>query len=66
MLDFAGRALWAARVATGVLGWSPADFWAATPAELRLAVEGRAGRFGDEGALDSVALARLQEMLPDG
>lgn len=34
----------AARLATGVLGWTPEQFWRATPQDLRLAVEGRLGR----------------------
>lgn len=31
------------RAATGVLGWPPANAWAATPAEIQAAYEGRVG-----------------------
>lgn len=58
----------AARVATGVLGWSPAMFWDATVAELLTAIE---GRFGHEASGVSLPLAiadlnRLKERFPDG
>ncbi|MEY3267265.1 MAG: Phage tail assembly chaperone protein, partial [Pseudomonadota bacterium] len=32
MSEFAGAARRAARVAAALLGWRPAEFWAATPA----------------------------------
>ncbi|RMF08903.1 MAG: phage tail assembly chaperone [Alphaproteobacteria bacterium] len=32
-----------ARMAMGVLGWTPDTFWRATPTELMLAVEGLSG-----------------------
>lgn len=35
-------------VATGGLGWSPADFWAATPAEFHAAMRGRDGKASDK------------------
>lgn len=50
----------------GVLfGWRPDDFWHATPRELATMV---AALRGDAGAPppDRAALARLQEMFPDG
>jgi hypothetical protein len=40
---FAGLARSAAMVATGQLGWSADQFWAATPAELQTALDGRFG-----------------------
>jgi uncharacterized phage protein (TIGR02216 family) len=54
----------AARVATGVLGWSPDAFWGATPAELRLALEGRVGAVDDRGL--TATIARMMEEFPDG
>lgn len=64
MDDFTSLARAAGRVATGVFGWSPATFWAATPAEMRLALE---GRFGTGVAPLGVSeLARLRERLSDG
>jgi uncharacterized phage protein (TIGR02216 family) len=54
----------AGRVATGLLGWTPDQFWRATPAELWLALE---GRFGDGPApFGSAELAKLRERLSDG
>ncbi len=54
----------AARVATGVLGWTPDTFWNATLAELRLAIE---GRFGTTPAVGVAAdLERLMREFPDG
>lgn len=55
----------AARLATGVLGWTPEQFWRATPQDLRLAVEGRLGRsaVSDFGRAD---LAALMARFPDG
>ena len=68
MAGFADSVLIAARVATGVLGWSPERFWGATPAELLTAIE---GRFGDVAGCVVVPLAsgdlrRMQERFPDG
>jgi hypothetical protein len=61
---FADAARIAARLAA-TLGWSPAAFWASTPADLRLAL-------GLDLPADGVApaaaadLARLKEAFPDG
>ncbi len=60
--DFAGAARRGVRLAAA-LGWSPDEFWRATPADLRLAlglddVPGPAG--------DTDMLARLMEAFPDG
>lgn len=55
----------AARVATGVLGWSPEQFWRSTPQDLRLAVEGRLGR-GAASDFGREDLAALMARFPDG
>lgn len=60
-MTFAAAALVAARVAASI-GWSPATFWSATPADLRTAL-------GLDLAAPTVAasdLARLMEAFPDG
>jgi hypothetical protein len=63
MGDFAAFAVSAARIATGVLGWSPDIFWSATVAELRMALE---GRIGPEAGWASLAdLERLKREFPD-
>ncbi len=63
MTSFAEFAGLAARVATGVLGWSPDQFWSATLADLRLAIE---GRFGTSPAAGMAAeLERLMREFPD-
>ena len=51
--------------ATGVLGWAPAVFWAATPPELRAAFDGwrRVNCIRrDDGALSDDEVARLEKM----
>ena len=54
-----------AGIAGALLGWRPADFWAATPAELAAIVAAMAGdRAGT--AADAADLARLTEAFPDG
>ena len=59
-------------IATGVLGWPPAVFWAATPPELRAAFAGwrRVNCLRkDDGALSDDEVARLDAMkrrFPDG
>jgi hypothetical protein len=60
---FADTALCAARVAAALLGWRPAEFWAATPAELRTAL----GLDLDDGGAPASAelLTRLMEAFPD-
>jgi len=62
-MTFTAAARVAARLAA-TLGWSPDAFWAATPAELRLAL----GLDLDPAAAPAVAadLARLKEAFPDG
>jgi uncharacterized phage protein (TIGR02216 family) len=49
-----------------LLGWRPDDFWRATPEELAVALSALAPLALPDGALDRAALARLQEMHPDG
>ncbi len=58
---FAGAAVLAAAVAQR-LGWGPDTFWAATPADLRLAL----GVEPVGEAADGAALGRLMETFPDG
>lgn len=64
--DFADAALGAARIACGVLHWSPVDFWGATPAELATALEGRLGGGAEAEGIDGAAMAQLMERFPDG
>jgi hypothetical protein len=53
----AARAL--AQAACGRLGWSPDAFWAATPADLALTVEGLAGPA--EAGLSRAEMTALME-----
>lgn len=52
-----------AGLAGALLGWPPAVFWAATPAELAAVLNALAPQSETVGADD---LARLKEMYPDG
>lgn len=63
--SFADCAVRAAAVACGVLGWRPAEFWGATPAELATALRGVVGDAGGD-ALGRGELERLRERFPDG
>jgi hypothetical protein len=62
-MTFAAAARAAARVAAATLGWRPAEFWAATPEDLRTALG------LDEAAADAPAtatlLAQMMEAYPD-
>lgn len=50
-----------------LLGWRPAEFWAATPAELAAIFEILSHGAGTARAgMDSADLARLKEMCRDG
>ena len=60
--DFAAAARRAAALAAR-LGWRPDDFWAATPADLRLALGVAAG--GDDAPAGAALLAQLMEAFPD-
>ncbi len=62
-MSFAGAAARAVRVAAALLGWRPEDFWAATPADLRLALGLDDG--GDAAPADAAMMARLMEAFPD-
>ncbi len=60
--SFGAAALTAARLAQS-LGWSPATFWGATPADLRTAL----GLDAERGeSLGAAALHELMEAFPDG
>jgi hypothetical protein len=61
---FAQSAARLAGIAGAMLGWRPADFWSATPAEMAAVVRALAG----DGAPSAGAgdLARLKGMFPDG
>ena len=59
--DGAGRL---AGLAGALLGWRPAECWAATPAELAAVIRAIAGEA--EPAAGANDLARLMEMFPDG
>jgi hypothetical protein len=63
--EFRPLARSAAIIATGQLGWSPAQFWASTAAELAQAME---GRFGPAAPvpLGRDELQRLEEGLGHG
>lgn len=62
-MTFADAARRAAHVAAAVLGWRPAEFWAATPAELVTALGLDAAR---QAPADAAKLAALMEAFPDG
>lgn len=55
----------------GVLGWSPSEFWRATPSDLYRAIEGWQEANGgcEESSVDPLTpdeLAELMEQFPDG
>jgi uncharacterized phage protein (TIGR02216 family) len=62
MFGEAARA--AAHLAAAMLGWRPAEFWAATPAELITALGLDVAPAS--APVDGGALARLMERFPDG
>lgn len=64
MTRFSDVALAAARLATGRLGWTPEQFWAATVRDLVLALEGRCG--GHVPGAARADLERLMREFPDG
>ena len=63
---FGAGAVRLAGLAGLLFGWRPADFWAATPAELEALMLAAAGAEGDETPPDAATLARLKEQFPDG
>lgn len=59
------RVLALAGVMARVAGWRPAEFWAATPADVAAVLAG----WGEEEAaagMDRAALAAMMEACPDG
>lgn len=54
-----------AAFALGHLRWPPAVLWAATPAEVRLAVHGLAGWIEPPEFLTRAEMAALQRRFPD-
>lgn len=63
MSRFADAARRGCHAAAVVLGWRPAEFWAATPAELRTCLGQEA--LGDAAAADAGLLAQMMERFPD-
>ncbi|MEM8827355.1 MAG: phage tail assembly chaperone [Pseudomonadota bacterium] len=64
MKTFATAATITCRLATGRLGWSPDAFWAATPADLVLALEGLSGGgTGEAAPVTGDQLQRLKEAI---
>ena len=61
---FAASAARLAGVAGALLGWRPAEFWAATPAELAVVIEAAAPPAPACAGQGDVT--RLKEMFPDG
>lgn len=61
---FAEAAVRLAGMAGVAFGWSPAVFWAATPAELAALMRALAGEA--PATADAGDLARLMEAFPDG
>lgn len=51
--------------AGAVLGWSPDQFWQATPAELAGVVAALSGE-GGAAPPDATTIARMREAFPDG
>lgn len=63
-MNFADTALKLAGQTALLLGWRPAEFWDATPAELRAVLHGLAAQDGAAG--DHALLGALMEQFPDG
>lgn len=63
MTEFMVAARRAARVAAALLGWRPADFWRATPADLRNALG--LDEPGEGAPATSELLRQLMEAFPD-
>lgn len=64
--DFVGSATRLAGQAMLLFGWRPAEFWAATPADLEMALRALAGADAPDAGLDSAALTMMMEAFPDG
>jgi len=63
-MRFTDSAAMLAGLAGACLGWSPDDFWRATPAELASVLGALAGGSGGTASADD--LTRLMGMFPDG
>nr|WP_261294654.1 phage tail assembly chaperone [Sphingomonas hylomeconis] len=63
--EFCDSASRLAGFAGAFLGWTPAAFWRATPAELLAVVTALRGDSGDVPP-DAATIARLREAFPDG
>lgn len=63
-MSFAAAARRLAGLAGAWLGWTPDQFWAATPAELAAVLQ--AGADSEAAPADAATLARLKEVHPDG
>lgn len=63
-MTFAGAACRLAGQTALLLGWRPAEFWNATPAELHIVLQA----FGtaEVDCADQAQLAKLMEQFPDG
>ncbi len=64
--EFAHAAARLAVIAGALLGWRPAEFWAATPAELGGIVAAMLPREAAAAPPDGDTLRRLMEAFPDG
>lgn len=68
-MTFADAARDQAALATGLMGWAPDVFWAATPVEWQVAWRLWARAHGlapGGGALNQTSLAALLDRFPDG
>jgi uncharacterized phage protein (TIGR02216 family) len=61
---FSDSAIRLAGLTGALLGWRPAEFWNATPAELAAVLEALGGE--RPAAVDRAELAALMERFPDG
>jgi hypothetical protein len=50
------------KAALGILGWSPREFWQATPHEFNAAIEGLNEKNGGGSRLTEEQVAELQRM----
>lgn len=63
MGDFARRAARLAGLMGALFGWRPAEFWAATPADVAALLEAVRGDEGAGAVMDRAGLARLEAAL---
>jgi hypothetical protein len=62
--EFADSATRLAGLSGALLGWRPAEFWAATPAELATIIAALSPP--QDSAGDAAMITKLQELFPDG